>query len=123
MYGGRASDKYITADSRDLLNYAHMMGGKVMCNKGFAGTYRMNPLGVELIMPSSKGADRLQFTSAEISQSANISRCRVHVERIIQRIKSFHIFDSDLKQTQKHVAEHMSTVCAYLTNFQRPILK
>lgn len=94
-----------------------------MCDKGFAGNYKMMPLGIELVMPAFKGSDRLQFTTSEIRKSADISRCRIHVERIMQRIKIYHIFDGELMQNQKFIAEQIFTVCAYLTNFQRPILR
>jgi hypothetical protein len=60
MYGGRASDKLITAQSQDFLDYAKEMGGKIMCDKGFAGNYKMTPLGIDLVMPAFKGRDRLQ---------------------------------------------------------------
>jgi len=123
MYGGRASDKIITSQSRDFLDYAKQMGGKIMCDKGFAGNYKMTPLGIDLVMPTSKGCDRLQFTTKEVRTSADISTCRIHVERIMQRIKTYRIFDGELMQNQKHVAEQVFTVCAYLTNFQRPILR
>lgn len=59
MYGGHASDKHITADSVDFLDYAKTVGGNVMCDKGFAGTYKMTDLGIDLVMPVFKGRDRL----------------------------------------------------------------
>jgi hypothetical protein len=123
MYGGRASDKLITSQSQDFLDYAKEMGGRIMCDKGFAGTYKMTPMGIDLVMPAFKGSDRLQFTTSEIRKSADISTCRIHVERIMQRIKIYHIFDGELMQTEKYIAEQIFTVCAYLTNFQRPILR
>lgn len=123
MYGGRASDKLITAESTDLLDYARDMGGRVMCDKGFGGTYKLSPLGIELVMPEFKHAGKLQFSSSEVQRSASISSCRIHVERIMQRIKLYHIFDGELLQSQKYIAEQIFTVCAYLVNFQRPILQ
>lgn len=123
MYGGRASDKLITAQSQDFLDYAKEMGGKIMCDKGFAGNYKMTPLGIDLVMPAFKGRDRLQFTTREIRKSSDISSCRIHVERIMQRIKIYRIFDGEMMQNQKHIAEQIFTICAYLTNFQRPILR
>jgi hypothetical protein len=123
MYGGRASDKLITSESTDLLDYANDIGGRIMCDKGFGGTYRMSSLGIDLVMPSFKRADRLQFCPSEVEQSADISTSRFHVERIMQRIKIYHIFDGELAQSQKYIAEQIFTVCAFLTNFQKPILR
>ena len=55
--------------------------------------------------------------------SAECSSARIHVERIMQRIKVYHILDGDLRLSMRYSAEQIFTVCAYLTNFQNPILK
>jgi hypothetical protein len=43
------------------------------------------------MMPSFKGTERTQMTSSESIRSENIYKVRIHVERAIQRIKTFHI--------------------------------
>jgi hypothetical protein len=37
-----------------------------------------------------------------------------HVERAIQRIKTFHILDGEEKLYIKNIAEQIFTICAYL---------
>ena len=64
----------------------------------------MTNLGID-IMPSS--VETAQFIASDVEQLTDISSCSIHVERIIQRIKSFNIFDGKLRQTQKHVAEQI----------------
>ena len=52
MYGGRASDKFITNESHDLLNSLNP-GEKVMADHGFTIAEDL-PVGVKLIIPSFK---------------------------------------------------------------------
>jgi 3-deoxy-D-manno-octulosonate 8-phosphate phosphatase KdsC-like HAD superfamily phosphatase len=75
------------------------------------------------MMPSFKGTERTQMTSSESIRSENISKVRIHVERAMQRIKTFHILDGEGKLSMKDIAEQIFTVCAYLVNLQSPIVK
>jgi hypothetical protein len=45
MYGGRASDKYITSDSDDLLQNLESSKGSVMADKGFLISGILNDMG------------------------------------------------------------------------------
>jgi hypothetical protein len=80
-------------------------------------------MGIKLHMSSFKGTQRTQLTSSKIIRSENISKVRIHVERAIQRIKTFHILDGEDKLSMKDIAEQIFTVCAYLVKFQSPIVK
>ena len=75
------------------------------------------------MMSSFKGTERTQLTSSKTIRSENISEVRIHVERAIQRIKTFHILYGEDKLCMKDIAEQIFTVCAYLVNFQSPIVK
>jgi acetylglutamate kinase len=83
----------------------------------------LNDMGIKLHMSSFKGTQRTQLTSSKIIRSENISKVRIHVERAIQRIKTFHILDGEDKLSMKDIAEQIFTVCAYLVKFQSPIVK
>ena len=91
MYGGRASDKFITSDSEDLLQNLESSKGSVMADREVLISGILNDMGVKLHMPSFEGTERTQLTSSETIKSENISKVRIHVERAIQRIKIFHI--------------------------------
>jgi hypothetical protein len=52
MYGGRASDKFITSDSEDLLQNLESSKGSVMADRGFLISGILNDMGVKLHMPS-----------------------------------------------------------------------
>ena len=41
----------------------------------------------------------------------------------MQRIKIYRILDNEFKLTMAHLADQIFTVCAFLVNFQTPILK
>ena len=123
MYGGRASDKFITTDSADLLMNLEQGKGGVMADRGFLIEGVLNDMGVKLHMPSFKGSDRPQLSAREVFSSEKISSVRIHIERAIQRIKTFHILDGELKLSMKEVAEQVFTVCAYLVNFQTAIVQ
>ena len=123
MYGGRASDKFITSDSADLLLNLEKGKGSVMADRGFLIEGILNDMGVKLHMPSFKGSERPQISKKELLTSEKISSVRTHIERAIQRIKTFHILDGELKLSMKEIAEQVFTVCAYLVNFQTPIVQ
>lgn len=123
MYGGRASDKFCRSDSEDLLYNLEVSKGSVMTDRGFLISGIINDMGVKLHMPAFKGAERAQLTSTEASKSEDISKVRIHVEHAIQRIKTFHILDGELKLSMKELAEQIFTVCGYLINFQTPIVR
>ena len=78
-------------------------------------------LGVKLIIPDFNSRDRSQLSVREVMNSEQIALARIHIERIIQRIRNFDILDSTIKLSQKDVIEQVFTVCSYLANFQHPI--
>ena len=121
-WGGRASDKHITGQSQNLIE-ALNPGEQVMVDRGFAIESILVPKGVQLVIPDFKGQGRSQLTETEGKNSEKIAEARIHVERAMQRIKLYHIFDREFKLSMTHLAEQIFTVCAYLVNFQTPFLK
>lgn len=113
IYGGKASDQYITSNSADLLENLETSKGSIMTDRGFLVHGILSDMGVKVHMPAFKGTDRCQFTASEAEQSEMISKVRIHVERVIQRIKTYHIFDTELKLTMKDIAAQVFTVCAF----------
>ena len=116
-WGGRASDKYITQSSTDLLDSLNK-GDVVMTDRGFDVFSTFTPLGVNVL----KGRDRSQLKKEEGKSSEIIAEARIHVERAIRRIKTFHILDNEVRLSMAHLADQIFTVCAYLINFQSPII-
>jgi len=121
-WGGRASDKHITLHSESLL-HGLPSGSQVMVDRGFTVSHELKKLGVRTIIPAFKGRGRPQLTAFECSRSEDIAKARIHIERIIQRIRTFHILGSVVRLNMCDVIEQLFTVCAYLTNFQTPIIR
>ena len=118
LWGGRVSDKQITRKGGvlELLE----AGDNVMVDRGFdiAGIV---PDGVAVNMPPFL-AGREQMTAAETEETMNIASVRIHVERAIGRIKTYHILDGTLPNTLSPYATQISTVFGLLTNFLPPLL-
>lgn len=121
-WGGRASDKHITTHSDALLG-GLSAGSVVMADRGFTVAPELSRLGVRTVIPEFKSSGRSQFTSTECSASEDIARARIHIERVIQRIRTFHILGSVVKLNMSDIIEQIFTVCAYLTNFQTPTVR
>ena len=123
-WGGRASNTTITMNSSELLDVLTRDGGaSVMSDRGFTVDKELSALGVDLIIPDFKGWDRSQLTEKECLSSESVAQARIHVERIIQRIRTFHILSRTVPLTMKDIIEQVFSVCAYLTNFQLPIVR
>ena len=121
-WGGRASDKLITLKSSSLMESLED-GDAVMADRGFNVAADFKKKGVQLLIPDFKGRDRAQISQKEASRSEYISKARIHVERVIQRIKTFYFLERTVRLNMHDIIEQVFTVCAYLTNFQMPVVR
>lgn len=92
VYPGSISDKELTVRS-DILNSDLWKPGEgLMADRGFLIQENTNTLNIELVIPSFlKG--RSQLSAEEVIDTQQIASERIHVERMIQRLKCYHIFD------------------------------
>ena len=121
MWGGRASDQQITREC-GLLNLLQP-GHHVMADRGFTVAEELADRGVTLHVPSFRGSHRSQLSSTEVTSSRRIAEARIHVERAIERIKEFRLLCGEVDISVLHTLEQSFRVCAFLTNFQPPIVK
>lgn len=122
IYPGSISDKEISVKSGLLNKNLWQKGDAIMADRGFLLREYVTPLGVELIIPDFlKGRDQLSIEEAISSQQ--IANERIHVERMIQRLKCYHIFDRIIPLNMLGSLNQIVTVCALLSNFQEPIMK
>lgn len=63
------------------------------------------------------------MTADECASSEEIAKGRIHIERAIQRIRTLHILGTVVRLNMTDVIQQIFTVCAYLTNFQMPIIR
>lgn len=97
-------------------------GDSVMADRGFDIQDDLTLINVKLNIPPFL-KDKDQFTEVEMVQTWRIASLRIHVERTMERLKNFHIFDYVLPPSFVDVAEQMVFVCAVLLNFYPPLCK
>ncbi|CAN8021249.1 unnamed protein product, partial [Ixodes persulcatus] len=119
MYGGAMSDREIVRQC-DILDQLEP-GDAVMVDKGLQIS-DLQPQGVKLHIPPFRTAQTSQMPKADVYETRNIAGARVHVERVIRRIKEFHIFDRALPLNMIDLAEEMFITCALLCNFRGSLI-
>ena len=118
LYPGSISDKELTRKSGilELLQ----RGDSVMADRGFDIQDDLTPLGVKLNMPPFlRGKSQLDYK--EMVETRRIASVRIHVERAMERIKNYHIFDKVLSASLTDLANQIFFVCAVLSNFWPPL--
>ena len=104
LYPGSISDKELTRKCGilDLLE----PGDSVMADRGFDIEEDLILRGVHLnIPPFLQG--KQQFSQEELITTRRIASLRIHVERAMERIKNFHIFDRSLPVTLMDIADRL----------------
>ena len=91
-WGVRASDKHITMNSEEFIEGLNP-GQTAMADRGFNIASDLKKRGVKLVIPEFKGRDRPQLTPKEAEGSEYVAKARIHIERIIQRIKTFYFLE------------------------------
>lgn len=122
-YGGRASDSAITEDC-GYLN--HLKPGMwIMADRGFKNlSCTLQQLGVHLVRPPTVSKNK-KSTKLEVMQSKRIAALRIHVERVISRIRDFNLVKMH-SVVDHNLAPNMDSVmviAAGLTNLQRTLTK
>ena len=100
LYAGSISDKELTRCSgiMDLLQ----PGDSVMADGGFDIQDDLALRGVRLnIPPFLKG--KSQLSESELVETRRIASVRIHVERAMERIKNFHIFDRIIPSSMSNI--------------------
>ena len=120
MWGGRISDKEITAKSGfyDMIE----PGDQVMADRGFTISHELAIRGAHLVMPPFV-AGRKQFPGVVVFRARQISALRIHVERAIERIKNFKILKNTLPLSLVPLASSILNVCCALTNLKPNLIK
>ncbi|CAG0905965.1 unnamed protein product, partial [Cyprideis torosa] len=107
LYGGSVSDKVIVMKSGflDLLE----SGECILADKGFL-IGDLLPPGVNLNLPpflTRKEGHRRKFTNTQARDTTAIARARIHVERVMARIKIFKIL-SNFKHSDRSYANEQN---------------
>ena len=94
-----------------------------MADRGFTISDDLEAKGIRLRIPSFLGSEHAQLKASKVTQTRRIAEARIHVERAIQRIKEFRLLQGEVDISLLHVLQQAFQVCAFLTNFQKPIVK
>ena len=116
LYGGNISDKKLTMEC-GILKLLEP-GDSIMADRGFTISDILPP-GVTLNVPPMLN-ETGKLTEEERTTTRRIASVRIHVERAIRRIKTYHILHN-VPNTMHNQINQIFFVCAMLTNFL-PIL-
>ena len=119
LYTGSISERSIVERS-GILDLPFDDKDCVMADKGFTISDLL-PLGVVLNIPPFLGQAG-QISAEQVVQTQQIAGLRIHVERAINKIKNFHIWDGVVPISLFGVVNQMWAVCSFLCNLQDPIL-
>ena len=120
LYVGSISDVELTKKSGLLQVLEGKHNISVMADRGFTIRDHLQAIGVELkIPPFMEG--RKQLPANEVLSGRKFASVRVHVERVIGRVKNFSILKDTLPITLSRIADQIVCVCCWLVNFQ-PVL-
>lgn len=119
LYSGSISDPEIIEKS-GFLNYVHK-GDLIMADKGFLIQDQLAGVGARLVTPNFL-SDKGQFTWKETEHNKKIASLRIHVERYMERLKNWHLFDRTVPISTSGIASDAWTVVACLSNFWPPII-
>lgn len=94
--GGLASDRKIVEDCGILDKFER--NDTCMADRGFNIQDMLLSKEVKLVIPPfTKG--RAQFVKGKIEETSTIARARIHIERVIGRIKDFRILNTRVPLT------------------------
>ena len=119
LYTGSISDREIVVRS-GLLDLPFQEKDSIMADKGFT-IQDLLPLGVSLNIPPFLGSSA-QMPATDVMRTQEIASLRIHVERAINKMKNFHIWDGVVPLHQFGVVNQMWAVCAILCNAQSNII-
>ncbi|XP_044595841.1 uncharacterized protein LOC123272890 [Cotesia glomerata] len=122
-YGGRASDAEIVSNS-GYLDYLKP-GAAVLADRGFKHIENLVVAKkCTLIRPPTVSSNK-QPTHDEVIATKRIASLRIHIERLIRRIREFHICELHSCVNVKLIPQmdNIITIVAALTNLQGPLIK
>ena len=121
LYVGSISDVELTSVSGYLKTLDGKDGVSVMADRGFTIRDLLKEKNISLnIPPFLEG--RKQLSTQDIKHGRGIASLRIHVERVIGRIKNYSILKGTLPISMIRIADQIVSVCAWLTNFQPALI-
>ena len=121
VYGGRASDVQITTAS-ELLKLLEP-GDIILADKGFPNIQaKLEENGNNVIIVMPPFVKNGVLSEEEVKQQYDIASVRIHIERIMQRIRIYKILELLTSDLVPHI-DNILFMCCALVNLQPPIIK
>lgn len=118
-YGGRASDSFITKESKIMEKFLPSIDS-VMVDKGFLIDQLCLDYHVEMVRPPFLRKSK-QLSKRDAERNQSIAAARVHVERAIQRMKQYKILTGNLGVELFPYIDNILHVIAGIVNLSKPI--
>lgn len=119
IYGGCASDRYIT-ETCSIMEKINP-GDTLMADKGFnISDLLINKCSKLVIPPFLK--DKGKFSKNNAKKTSKIAKALIHVERAISRLKDFKILQNTIPLSRKDQLDDILIICAALTNLAPPLV-
>ena len=121
LYVSAISDVELTRKCGPIQKLDGKQNISVMADRGFTIRDQLSTINVGLnIPPFMEGRARL--LSEEVQRGRKIASLRIHIERVIGRIKNYSILKGTLPLTLSRIANQIVSVCAWLVNFQSVLI-
>ena len=119
--GGLASDRKIVEDCGILDKFEH--NDICMADRGFTIQDLLLSREVELVIPPfTKGRTQFVKGKVHVEQTSSVERARIHVERVIGRIKDFRILNFRVPLTMVDLLDDIFTKASALVNLTPPLV-
>uniref|UniRef100_UPI00358FB443 uncharacterized protein n=1 Tax=Myxine glutinosa TaxID=7769 RepID=UPI00358FB443 len=119
-FGGRVSDKMITQMSGflDLIEY----DDQVLADRGFLIEEELAIRGARVAIPSFTRGKR-QLTMKEVEMSRRLARVRIHIERMMERLKFLKLIANIVPLSLVPHIDNMVMIAAAITNLHSRLVR
>ena len=118
-WGGRVSDKQITSESGFLDKITN--GDCILADRGFLIQDELTKKGAILKIPKfTKG--KKQLPGKDVDESRQLAHVRIHVERVIGRLKDYRILQTIIPISQVDLIDDMMTIICGAINLNKSVV-
>ena len=114
------TDRYITEDTNIASKFTP--GFIAMFDKGFNVQDLFLYNQVKCVLPPFVRSKR-QFTRSEVYYGKRVARARIHIERVMGRLKEFRLLGNKLPITMIDMCDNIWIIAAAIVNLQPPLVK
>ena len=113
------SDKRLVKESGIISKFEP--GDTVLADRGFNIQELLLPRQVKLVIPPFL-KKKTQFTIEDDTRTKQVANTRIHIERVIGRLKDYDILKCEQPLDMVDLFDHIATVVCALINLQEPII-